>query len=467
MKSTKKLFLSLAVSGVMLAGNLVWAQGCVAAHSNQRVLDELIASTPESTPSPLSIHNLTVNIGYRVFNSNKYFQGTNEIARPTAVENHQNIFDIGLEYRLNKRWSLLADVPVYNGTRDQIYPPSGIFQVSGLGDITIGAQSWLFRPPTENGGNVAVSAAVKLPTGIDDATGSGLYHGQIIKATADQSMQPGDGSWGFNVGTQAYTSQAAVALAEQYPEGVYAAIGLHPIHTARSYHDEAELGGGEAAKAFTSRGETFDMDYYRPLALHEKTVAIGECGLDYFRFDENEGRDIQMKRQREAFMAQIMLAREVKKPLMIHCRNAFGDLIEILSSPGYQKIDNPGIIHFFTGTPDDARKLLDLGFSFTFGGVVTFPPRKGKSQGDYDEAIALIPENAARVAALVGEHRKAASPRTANTRLDALEQHCNRLLEEFEELSGAWRDSGDRMMLGSVLARTRSALERLSLELGA
>lgn len=83
------------------------------------------------------------------------------------------------------------------------------------------------------------------------------------------------------------------------------------------------------------------------------------------------------------------------------------------------------------------------------------------------EAIALIPENAARVASLVGEHRKAASPRTANTRLDALEQHCNRLLEEFEELSGAWRDSGDRMMLGSVLARTRSALERLSLELGA
>jgi hypothetical protein len=84
------------------------------------------------------------------------------------------------------------------------------------------------------------------------------------------------------------------------------------------------------------------------------------------------------------------------------------------------------------------------------------------------EAIALLPENAARVASVVGEHRKAApSPRTANTRLDALEARCNRLLEEFEELSGAWSDSGDRMMLGSVLARTRSALERLSLELGA
>jgi hypothetical protein len=198
--------MTIAAGSVFVAGCQAWAQGCVAAHSNQRVLDELVAPSQESSPSPFSIHNLTVNIGYRVFNSNKYFQGSNEIPRPTAVENHQNIFDIGVEYRLNKRWSLLADVPVYNGTRDQIYPPSGIFQVSGLGDITIGAQSWLFRPPTENGGNVAVSAAVKIPTGIDDATGSGLYHGQIIKATADQSMQPGDGSWGFNVGTQAYKS---------------------------------------------------------------------------------------------------------------------------------------------------------------------------------------------------------------------------------------------------------------------
>ena len=206
MKSTKKLFMMLAIGGILVAGNRAWAQGCVAAHSNQRVLDELVTPTPESAPSPFSIHNLTVNIGYRVFNSNKYFQGSNEIPRPTAVENHQNVFDIGVEYRLNRRWSILADVPVYNGTRDQIYPPSGIYQVSGLGDMTIGAQAWLFRPPTENGGNIAVSAALKIPTGIDNATGSGLYHGQIIKATADQSMQPGDGAWGFNVGAQAYKS---------------------------------------------------------------------------------------------------------------------------------------------------------------------------------------------------------------------------------------------------------------------
>jgi len=206
MRNAKQILILLAVAGFSLASGKTYAQGCVAAHSNQRVFDELIASDKGGTVSPKWEHNLTVDIGYRVFNSNKYFQGSKEIARPTAVRNHQNIFDIGLEYRLNPRWSILLDVPVYNGTRNQIYPPTGIYQVSGLGDMTVGVQRWLFRPPTENGGNVAVSSALKIPTGIDNATGSGLLKGQIVKATADQSMQPGDGSWGFNVGTQAYKS---------------------------------------------------------------------------------------------------------------------------------------------------------------------------------------------------------------------------------------------------------------------
>jgi len=197
--------------------------------------------------------------------------------------------------------------------------------------------------------------------------------------------------WMVNVGTQKDTSLAAVALAEKYSDGsgMYAAIGLHPIHTSKSYHDTDELGGGEAAKAFTSRGEVFDADYYRALALNPRTVAIGECGLDYFHFNDDEPREVQIARQKTALLVQIELSKEVKKPLMIHCRNAFADLIEFLKP--HAATLPPGIIHFFTGTPDDARALLDLGFSFTFGGVVTFPPRKGKSQGDYDEAIALIP----------------------------------------------------------------------------
>ena len=185
----------------------------------------------------------------------------------------------------------------------------------------------------------------------------------------------------INVGTQKDTSLAAIHLAEKN-EGMYAAIGLHPIHTARSYHDVSELGGGDTAKAFTSRGEIFDAEYYRALALHPKTVAIGECGLDYFRFTEDEPRESQIKKQKEALAAQISLAREVQKPLMIHCRNAFSDLITLLRENGHGL--KPSVIHFFTGTAADAKQLLELGFSFTFGGVVTFTR-------DYDEAIKCIP----------------------------------------------------------------------------
>ncbi len=183
------------------------------------------------------------------------------------------------------------------------------------------------------------------------------------------------------VGTQIDTSRAAVALAEKY-EHVWAAVGLHPIHTAKSYHDAQELGGGEAAKSFTSRGEAFDNAEYEKLAKHPKVVAIGECGLDYFRFNTDEPQEVQVAKQKEAFWEQIALARKVGKPLMIHCRNAFPDLIEILR--GNKSDLRPGIVHFFSGTPAEAQTLLSLGFSFTFGGVVTFAR-------DYDATINAIP----------------------------------------------------------------------------
>jgi hypothetical protein len=219
MKALMRVSLLLAVAGVTLMGTRAYGQGCVAAHSNQRVIDGLMDVNTGGEVSSSWRHNLTVDFGYRVFNSNKYFIGSTEIARPNAVRNHQNIFDVGVEYVLTPRWSLIADVPVFNGTRNQIYPPTGIFQVSGLGDITVGAQRWIFRPPTENGGNVAVSASVKIPTGIDNATGSALYQGKIIKATADQSLQPGDGSWGFSLASQAYKSLWHMASA--YAQGTY------------------------------------------------------------------------------------------------------------------------------------------------------------------------------------------------------------------------------------------------------
>ena len=192
----------------------------------------------------------------------------------------------------------------------------------------------------------------------------------------------------INIGTQKDTSRRAVELAERN-EGVFAAVGLHPVHAGKSYHDADELGGGEAAKGFTSRGEVFDAMYYRELALRPKTLAIGECGLDYFHFSDNESRGEQIRKQKDAFLAQMALAAEVQKPLMIHCREAFPELINIFRSTSLP--ENPGIIHFFTGTVHEARELLDLGFSFTFGGAITFPPRKGEGENYYHGLIRMVP----------------------------------------------------------------------------
>lgn len=183
------------------------------------------------------------------------------------------------------------------------------------------------------------------------------------------------GVWMINVGTQKDTSADAVQTAHRFPEGVFATVGLHPIHTEVSYHDTQELGG---EKGFTSRGEEFDYEYYKRLAQDKKVVAIGECGLDYYRLDGQS-----KEKQKTVFEQQIQLAYEIKKPLMVHCRNAFSDLIamfQVLDS----KSQASGVIHFFSGSVADAKILRDLGFYFSFGGVITFAR-------DYDEVIRYIP----------------------------------------------------------------------------
>jgi len=240
----------------------------------------------------------------------------------------------------------------------------------------------------------------------------------------------------INVGTQKDTSAKAVEVAHQFRENVLAVVGLHPIHTDKSFHDEQELGlltqtnadstrtdaekksggftplevpskigAGTSSSlpltGFTSRGEDFDYEYYKKLALDDRVVAIGECGLDYYHLERGTwnveqksklySAEASKGKQKEVFIKQIELAREVGKPLMIHCRgstgspsDAFGDLITILEGNKKKLNERPGVVHFFTGTKDHAKELLDMGFYFTFGGVVTFTR-------DYDEIIKMIP----------------------------------------------------------------------------
>lgn len=197
-----------------------------------------------------------------------------------------------------------------------------------------------------------------------------------------------DGVAIINVGTQADTSQRAVELAEAF-DNCYAIIGLHPVHTSASYHDEQEL--GENMKGFTSRGEEFNADYYRGLAQNPKVVAIGECGLDYYRL-EKDTRLVQEK----AFIAQIELANELGLPLMIHTRDAKGNSASAKTEAGvgnvyddtYELLKNyakvPGNVHFYAGNYEQAKKFFDIGFSVSFTGVITFAK-------DYEEVLKNAP----------------------------------------------------------------------------
>ncbi len=187
-----------------------------------------------SNPSKGSwYHKLTLSLGYRVYSSNKYFIGTKEINRPNAVKNHQNIFDVGFNYQFTPRLSVIGDIPFYSGTRNQIYPPTGIYQVGGIGDITVGVQGWVWRPPTENGGNIAFDVALSMPTGIYGARGAGLLGGQTVNAVADQSLQPGTGGWGFVAGSQAYKRIWLKTMAYFQGQWLFSPVDTNGVPTYR------------------------------------------------------------------------------------------------------------------------------------------------------------------------------------------------------------------------------------------
>ena len=178
------------------------------------------------------------------------------------------------------------------------------------------------------------------------------------------------GVWMINVGSDFLSSKKALEIAERYDKGVYASVGLHPND---------------------NKDEIFQAKDYRQLAKNNKVVAIGECGLDYFRIKNNPLRQSDSEtselriRQQDIFKKQIELAIELNKPLMIHCRDAHEEVIDILNS--YFIIHNSklrGNIHFFSGNWEIAQKYFNLGFTISFTGVITFARQ-------YDEIIKKAP----------------------------------------------------------------------------
>lgn len=142
------------------------------------------------------------------------------------------------------------------------------------------------------------------------------------------------------------SSKKAVELAEKY-ENVFACVGIHP-ENVEDFNDQA-------------------LHQLENLALSEKVVAIGEIGLDYYWVSDN--KDLQ----KEVFEKQIDLANKTNLPIVVHCRDAIGDAIEILKN---NKIKRESLLHCYSGSKESAKILSDLNFSFSFGGVLTFKNAK-------------------------------------------------------------------------------------------
>jgi TatD DNase family protein len=173
----------------------------------------------------------------------------------------------------------------------------------------------------------------------------------------------------INVGTGLETSKRAMELGGQF-EGVYATVGLHPVRAS-----------GETVPDKEDSRETFDSTIYRELAKHPKVVAIGECGFDYYRVEKDT-----KEKQEEAFIAQINLANEMGKPLMLHIRDvkgsmdAYTDALAVLKT--HAKV--LGNVHFFAGTHEIAKQFWEIGYTTSFTGVITFA-------NEYDETIKSAP----------------------------------------------------------------------------
>jgi TatD DNase family protein len=154
------------------------------------------------------------------------------------------------------------------------------------------------------------------------------------------------------VGTDLKMSKKAIEAAERY-EGVWATVGCHPNESIGK----------------------LQLEDYEELAKHPKAVAIGEVGLDYYRTPEKD----KQEKQKETFQRFLELAKKLGKPVIIHCRNAYDDMPDILKNNSVA-----GVIHSFTGNFELAEKFIDSDFYLGLNGIITFT-------GEYDDMIAKLP----------------------------------------------------------------------------
>jgi len=167
--------------------------------------------------------------------------------------------------------------------------------------------------------------------------------------------------WIINVGVDSGTSQKAVEIAEKHKKGVFATVALHPHNVGK---------------------EHYDIMKYHNMAKHPKVVAVGECGLDY-EFCENDEKT--QKLQQKVFIQHLELAKELNKPIIIHSRRLFPEILSIIRNSKFKiKNSGQGVLHCYMGRWSYAEEYLKMGFYLSFTGLITYAR-------DYDKVIKNCP----------------------------------------------------------------------------
>ena len=185
----------------------------------------------------------------------------------------------------------------------------------------------------------------------------------IIEKALDQNV------WMINVGTSLKTSKEVVEIASKYDKGVYAIVGIHPTEIDSANYDV----------------QSIDFDTLEDLVKNPKVVAVGECGIDVFRIEDIDQKEIILKKQEAIFKKQIDLAVKYDKPIMIHARDSYDEILRILDdSFMVHGAKLRGNAHFFVGSTEDAKAFLDRGFTVSFTGVITFAKQ-------YEDLVRYVP----------------------------------------------------------------------------
>jgi len=177
------------------------------------------------------------------------------------------------------------------------------------------------------------------------------------------------------VGTMYETSKNGVELARRFPGRMWSAVGVHPYHVTKNIADSMEAAEEPGGAVLDERFEA--------LAREPEVVAIGESGLDFHYLSKKppELHEEIKNAQRKNFLRHVALAKRVRKPLIIHARQSYGDVYEIMRHADFSE---GAVMHFFQGTVEEVKRFLDLGCSISFAGPITFAK-------EYREVVQYVP----------------------------------------------------------------------------